>query len=241
MSVSGKIKIAEDGPYLVSGKISLEKEIIIRDDAGFSVEYEKGEKIEIKDEYALCRCGNSKSKPFCDGSHVSGKFDGKETASRKKYLEEAHTIKGPDLDLTDKEELCFGAGFCHNKRGDVWNLTRQSNFKEAKDLAIKEACNCPSGRLVAWDKKTGKAIEPKFSQSISLIEEPDKKVSGPIWVKGNIEIESSDGKLYEKRNRVTLCRCGQSENKPFCDGNHVPAGFSDGDASLLRKRQRKNI
>jgi CDGSH-type Zn-finger protein len=237
--MQSKIKISKDGPYIVSGKIPLDKEIIIRDDAGFSVEYEKGKKYESAEGYALCRCGCSKNHPFCDGSHVSSKFDGNETASRKKYLEEAHKIKGPELDLTDKEDLCFGAGFCHNKKGDIWNLVRQSNIKEAKDLAIVEACNCPSGRLVVWDKKTEKPIESKFPQSISLIEEPDKRVSGPIWVKGYIDIESSDGKLYEKRNSVTLCRCGKSDNKPFCDGNHIPAGFSDGDLSLLRKKQRK--
>ena len=226
------IKITKDGPYIISGKLPLDKKIIIRDDAGFSVEWKKGEIYHITGSYNLCRCGYSKDKPFCDGNHVSNKFKGKETASRKKYLEEANKIKGPELDLTDKEDLCFGAGFCHNKKGDVWNLVRQSDIKEAKDLTIKEACNCPSGRLVVWDKKTGNPIEPKFPQSISLIEEPDKKVSGPIWVKGNIDIESSDGKLYEKRNRISLCRCGQSDNKPFCDGNHVSTGFNDGDKSL---------
>jgi CDGSH-type Zn-finger protein len=236
--MQGKIKISKNGPYIVYGKLPLSKEIIIRDDAGFSVEYEKGERYEGKEEYALCRCGCSKNKPFCDKSHVSSKFDGNETASRKKYFKEAYTIKGPELNLTDKEDLCFGAGFCHNKKGDVWNLVRQSDIKEAKDLAIIEAGNCPSGRLIVWDKKTGKPIEPKFPQSISLIEEPDKRVSGPVWAKGYINIESSDGKVYEKRNRVTLCRCGKSDNKPYCDGNHISAGFSDGDVSLLRKRNK---
>ena len=40
------------------------------------------------------------------------------------------------------------------------------------------------GRLVVWDKKTGKAIEPKFEPWLGLIEDTDKKVSGPIWVRG---------------------------------------------------------
>jgi len=228
------IKITKDGPYIVSGKLPLDKKIIIRDDAGFSVEWKKGETYKTTEEYSLCRCGHSKNKPFCDGNHISSKFKGKETASRKKYIKEANKITGPELDLTDKKNLCFGAGFCHNKKGDVWNLVRQSNIKEAKNLAIKEACNCPSGRLVVWDK-TGKPIEPKFSQSISLIEEPGKKVSGPIWAKGKIDIISSDGKLYEKMNRISLCRCGHSKNKPFCDGNHVSIGFNDKDSSLFRK------
>ena len=67
---------------------------------------------------------------------------------------------------------------------------------------------------------------------IGLVEDPQKKVSGPIWVKGGVEIESEDGQAYEARNRVTLCRCGQSDNKPFCVGNHIRAQFNDGDESL---------
>jgi CDGSH-type Zn-finger protein len=69
-----------------------------------------------------------------------------------------------------------------------------------------------------------------YIQSLSQ-EESDKRVSGPIWVKDNIDIISSDGKLYEKRNRITLCRCGKSNNKPFCDGVHVSIGFNDENSS----------
>ena len=53
-----------------------------------------------------------------------------------------------------------------------------------------------------------------------------------VWLKGGIALESADGKKYETRNRVTLCRCGQSGNKPFCDGTHIDCGFDDGDESL---------
>ena len=70
-------------------------------------------------------------------------------------------------------------------------------------------------------------FEPPFDPAIGLIEDPVIKVSGPIWVKGGIRIESSDGSSYEIRNRVTLCRCGQSQNKPFCDGTHVSAKWHD--------------
>jgi hypothetical protein len=75
---------------------------------------------------------------------------------------------------------------------------------------------------VVWDKKTGKAIEPELEKSIELIEDPAIGVSGPIWVRGGIPIESADGNTYEIRNRVTLCRCGKSSNKPFCDSSHYP-------------------
>jgi CDGSH-type Zn-finger protein len=53
-------------------------------------------------------------------------------------------------------------------------------------------------------------------------------------VKGGVQIKSSDGFVYEPRNRVTLCRCGQSGNKPFCDGTHISMKFNDGDKSLKK-------
>jgi CDGSH-type Zn-finger protein len=88
--------------------------------------------------------------------------------------------------------------------------------------------HCPSGRLTLHDKKTGKEIEDKLSPSIAVIEDPPLKCSGPLWVRGGITIESHDGKRYETRNRVTLCRCGASQNKPFCDGSHASIKFNDG-------------
>ncbi len=57
---------------------------------------------------------------------------------------------------------------------------------------------------------------------LALIEDPGIGVSGPIWVRGGVRIESAEGKIYEIRNRVTLCRCGKSKNKPFCDSAHWP-------------------
>jgi CDGSH-type Zn-finger protein len=52
-------------------------------------------------------------------------------------------------------------------------------------------------------------------------------VAGPLWVRGGIPITSSDGKRLEVRNRVALCRCGASKNKPYCDGTHVSIHFRD--------------
>ena len=229
-----RIVIAKNGPYLVSGGLPLSKDIIVSDKEGNSEKWAKGEKYPGKETYALCRCGRSKNKPYCDGTHSAAGFECTETASRKKYVEQAEKITGPDLVLTDAQDLCAAARFCHGKLGRVWDLTMNSNDPKSKESAIKEACDCPAGRLVAWDKKTGKAIEPRLEPSISLIEDPKEKVSGPIWVKGGVPIESADGESYETRNRVTLCRCGRSKNKPFCDGCHIEAGFSDGDKSLSK-------
>jgi len=213
-----KIRISKNGPYLVSGGIPVAKQIIGIDAAGYSYEWREGKKYPSKDNYALCRCGQSKNKPFCDGTHIKVNFNGTETASREPYLDQAERIDGPALELTDAQELCAAARFC-DRAGGIWNLTRQSMDSEAKRIAIEEAGNCPSGRLVVWDKK-GKAIEPKFEPSIGLVEDPQEGMRGPIWVLGGIPVESADGSTYEIRNRVTLCRCGKSSNKPFCDGSH---------------------
>jgi hypothetical protein len=92
---------------------------------------------------------------------------------------------------------------------------------EAKRIIKKEVADCPSGRLVLLDKKTKKEIEPNLKPEISVAYDTLTDTAGPLWVKGKIPIEGADGKIYELRNRVTLCRCGKSHNKPFCDGWHV--------------------
>ncbi len=131
-------------------------------------------------------------------------------------------------------ELCASLRFCHSG-GTTWRLVKKSDDPEAKKLAIKEACNCAAGRLVAWEKNAKRAIEPELEPSVSLIEDPQAGTSGPIWVKGGVLIEADDGTQLETRNRVTLCRCGQSSNKPYCDGAHLRCNFNDGDELLMKK------
>jgi len=87
---------------------------------------------------------------------------------------------------------------------------------------VGNAADCPSGRLVIVDKESGKTIEPLLEKSIGFIEDPAMGVDGPIWVRGGISVFSADGRMYKVRNRLTLCRCGKSTNKPFCDSSHYP-------------------
>lgn len=230
----GKIVIAPNGPYLVSGGLPLTKEVIDCQKEKDPVKWTGGEKLPDQGSYALCRCGHSGAKPNCDGSHLRGKFDGTETASRKKYNEQCEKYEGPGADLTDIPKLCSAARFCH-RGGGTWKLVEQTGNPKAKELMIQECADCPSGRLVAWDKRTGKAIEPTFEPSIGIVEDSQLKVSGPIRLKGGITVVGADGKEYEVRNRMTLCRCGKSKNKPFCDGAHIAAKFNDGDDSIRAK------
>lgn len=214
-----KIEVSKNGPYLVSGDLPLSEQWIVTNADGDSLEYREGKKFPASPSYALCRCGQSAIKPFCDGTHAKVGFDGLETASHEPYLQQAAAIEGPTMVLTDQENLCAFARFCDPK-GRIWNLVKQDS-PEAQEIVKHEAAHCPAGRLVIWDKATGKAIEPSFAPSLALIEDTEKKVSGPIWVRGGIPIISAEGKTYEIRNRLTLCRCGSSANKPFCDGSHA--------------------
>jgi CDGSH-type Zn-finger protein len=226
-----KITVTRNGPYLVSGDIPLALQVITPDKEGFSWDWKEGKTFETKHKYALCRCGNSKTKPFCDGTHTKVKFEGNVTATRTPYARQAETFDGPTLTLSDAEDLCAFARFC-DPQGKIWSLIRGTDNQKIRDLVIREANHCPAGRLIVHDKKTGKEIEEKLPPSIGVIEDPALGCSGPLWIRGGVTIETEDGKPYEVRNRVTLCRCGSSNNMPFCNGSHASVKFQDG---LLKK------
>src|SRR5476651_2909158 len=86
--VAAKVKITKDGPYLVSGALTLTTETIGTNSAGESIKWKAGKKFPAQADYALCRCGQSAHKPFCDGTHVKIALDGTETASRDAYLKQ---------------------------------------------------------------------------------------------------------------------------------------------------------
>lgn len=219
--MSKKIKILENGPYIVSGEISLSEKNIVLDKKNYKLEEAQIFKTEAL--YSLCRCGKSENSPYCDGSHGKFDFDGTETASRASYAERATTCEGPELDLMD-DGRCALARFCHRETGSAWQLAKKSDNPYLKAEAIKAAVECPAGRLVAVEK-SGKPIEPEYEPAIEVLQDIEKNVGGPLFVKGNIPIEAADGFTYEVRNRVTLCRCGSSNDKPFCDGRHIKAKF----------------
>ena len=215
------VRVVKDGPYLVSGSVPLFHMIIQCGSNGIPEKWVVGERLNASESYGLCRCGHTGNKPFCDGAHVKVNFEGKETSDNEPFEVMAKVIDGPELRLKDAEILCASARFCH-RGGDIWVNVPKSDDPAAKHNAIDDACDCPSGRLVVSDKKNGLTIEPILEKSIGVIEDPSKNVDGPLWVRGGIPVYSANGKLYEIRNRVTLCRCGKSTNKPFCDSSHYP-------------------
>ncbi|MPM27150.1 hypothetical protein SDC9_73657 [bioreactor metagenome] len=218
-----KIKITKDGPYKVTGHIPLYEKIITRKGKGYVLK--PGRDLPQSEEYALCRCGRSKNAPFCDGSHIGSGFIGTETASMNSYEERAEFLEGQSIDLLDDYRCALGR-FCHRESGNAWELAINSDSEENKREAIQAANECPSGRLVVQEK-SGQVIEPEYTPAIEVVQDPEKHVSAALYVKGNIPIESANGWPYEVRNRVALCRCGKSRNKPFCDATHITVNYSD--------------
>jgi CDGSH-type Zn-finger protein len=228
MSTSGetRITVTANGPYRVSGPVPVVSRTIVTDAEGFSVEWGEGESFATEAAFELCRCGGSGAAPFCDRACDTNGFDGTETASREPYLAQAEEQDGPNVILTDAEELCSFARFC-DPGGQIWNLVDQPDAASTA-LAIREGKLCPSGRLVTWNPETKEPNEERFEPSIGVVQDPRQGVSGPLALRGGIQVIAADGFTYERRNRQTLCRCGRSSNKPFCDGTHAAIGFHDG-------------
>jgi CDGSH-type Zn-finger protein len=213
-----QIKITMNGPYNVYGNIPLTKMVIDADKDGYPYQWREVEQYPKKKTYSLCRCGKSNNKPYCDREHVNIMFDGTEKAGYAKFMDNVKLYNGPQLRLYDNKPLCVSSGFC-TRDGNIWNLTTHSDTPEYREIAIEEAHDCPSGRLVVHDKEDI-PIEADFEPSI-VVTEDQHGVLGPIWIRGKVPIMSSERMEYELRNRVTLCVCGSSDNKPFCDGHHT--------------------
>ncbi len=214
-----KIKILKNGPYQVKGGVPLDELRIVCDPENNAVAYEQTQRYTPAEPYFLCRCGHSAKKPYCDGAHVAAGFNGEETATHEPYVRTAKYYNGKFINMRDDEKLCAVARFC-DTYGTTWHLVSKSKTPVDNTIVISQCNNCPSGRLTAISKD-GTVHEPELPREISLLDDPAENVQGPIWVKGGIPVEGADGKTYEIRNRITLCRCGRSTNKPFCDAKHV--------------------
>lgn len=223
---SMSVEVIVNGPYAVRGLSMLTQLFITPDASGAAWTYARGASYALPDPAHLCRCGASANQPFCDGTHRKIGFDGSETASREPLLAKAEVQRGPLLELSDNESFCAYARFCDGQ-GRVWNLVMEDG-ERAAELTRYEAAHCPAGRLKAWERDGMKPVEPEFEPSLALIEDPGGGCSAGLWVRGGIRVRAADGQYYELRNRVTLCRCGNSSNKPFCDGTHASSRWHDG-------------
>jgi CDGSH-type Zn-finger protein len=170
---------------------------------------------------ALCRCGASKNKPFCDGSH--GTIGFKDTKSADGSRDHRDTYAGKRITIHDNRHICSHAGHCTDRLQSVFRL-RQEPWIDPDGASAREIIaiveQCPSGAL---------------SYSIDGVEHRDRDRQpgvtvtdhGPYAVTGGIELLGVQFSEHASREHYTLCRCGASKNKPFCDGSHWEVGFRD--------------
>lgn len=214
------IEIAPNGPYLVPRGIPLVRRQAVVTEAGEPIAWRGRETLDAGNGYALCRCGGSARKPFCDGTHAGNGFDGTETADTGPIAARAKEYAGVGIVVQDDRSICEHAGFCGNRVTNVWKMVADSADTQVRSHMIAMIERCPSGALSYSLDESG-AVEPELPRRIAAV------VDGPLWVTGRIPVRTSTGELLETRNRVTLCRCGASANKPHCDGTHKKVGFTD--------------
>ena len=221
-----KIVITEDGPYLVQGNVPLVRKIQVVSEYGEPLTWRKGKAFETPESYELCRCGHTSFPPFCDVTHCIIEYDGTETADTRPTVSRQETLSGGHFIVVRRDHsLCSESGFCANRRAGIEEMVPHSQDSEVRAQIMAMIDHCPSGSFVYAIDEKGPDIEPDLPQQIAVTTEitSDGPISGPLWVTGNIPIERADGRPMEIRNRVTLCCCGRSENKPFCDGKHREA------------------
>jgi CDGSH-type Zn-finger protein len=217
------IEVACDGPYKVHGDIPLAHKSQVVSEYGEPLTWKKDGDIPTEGEYHLCRCGQSHEKPFCDGTHHEVDFDGTETADTRKTAERRHEITGGTNIVVRRDfPLCMQSGFCGNRKTYIDAMVQDTHDTEIRSEIMAMIERCPSGSYTYSIHKGEADIEPDLPVQVAVTTEitSDGPINGPLWVTGNIEVQRSDDEPFETRNRVTLCCCGKSHDKPLCDGTH---------------------
>jgi len=200
------IECRVDGPYLVKDLDSLANS--------------KGEPIVCKAVMALCRCGGSATKPFCDGTHKKNGFSG---ARQARPATRRDAYRGRKITIYDDRAICAHSARCSDNLAAVFKYGSEPWIDPdgaSVDAIIDAVRQCPSGAL-------SYALEGV--EAPALQREPAITVTkdGPYAVVGTIALTGQDAGAVPAAECYTLCRCGASRNKPFCDGSHWDAGFKD--------------
>lgn len=219
-----QIVVIKNGPYIVEGDVPLVIKTQVVSEHGEPLTWQKNGEITVDGgEYHLCRCGVLSDKPFCDGAHRKAGFDGTETAGIGVTETRARKLSpGTRIIVKKDQSLCMQSGYCGFSDVRISKLVTATNDTKLRSLVMAMVERCPSGALTFQIDENGPDIEPDLPQQVALTTEitSDGPISGPLWVMGGIPVERSDGQPFETRNRVTLCNCGHSCNKPLCDGTH---------------------
>lgn len=135
---------------------------------------------------------------------------------------------GKKTDVSWDGRLCIHIGECGQAKGDLfvsdrqpWCQPDQVNSVQEIDEVIKR---CPSG-AIAYSCKDESAQEHAEQENTVLV-----SPNGPLYLRGDLDIDGALDDMPGVRYRAALCRCGLSSNKPFCDNAHEAAGFKDSGA-----------
>jgi CDGSH-type Zn-finger protein len=218
------IKVSKNGPYEVHGGIPLVRKTQVVSEYGEPLTWRKLGTIEPgEDPYYLCRCGQSSHKPFCDSTHRAIGFDGAETADTGVTARRQVVCAGGIRIVVRRDQsLCSESGYCANRFTTIEKLMPATSEPAVRAKVMSMVEHCPSGSYTYSLEEGGPDIEPDLPQQVAVTTEICEAgpIAGPLWVTGYIPIERADGQPFETRNRVTLCNCGRSKNKPLCDGTH---------------------
>ena len=207
MAAKPKIACLPNGPYLLKDLPTVRRT--------------SGEACPAAQGVALCRCGGSNKKPFCDGTHSRNGFRDENEADPAKN--KRRTYVGERITIFDNRALCAHAAFCTDElasvfrhRDNPWIVPDGAGI----DRIIRTIEKCPSGALsYALD-----GVEAQAPQREPIVTVTD---NGPYAITGGIELAGAKFGDGASAEHYTLCRCGASKNKPFCDGSHWDAGFRD--------------
>ncbi|GAA4557577.1 ferritin-like domain-containing protein [Planotetraspora kaengkrachanensis] len=221
-----RIVVLSNGPYIVFGGVPLRRKTKIVSAENNALTWKTGEALETEQTYALCRCGHSGTKPFCDGTHAAIGFDGTETAGERPYRELQHVHDGVGISAQRVGELCVHAAFCIGRTRPIAEMLADTDDSDVRSDIMGRIDHCPSGSYSYALQRGGDTIEADLPRAVSVLEEEDG-LAGALWVTGGVPVLRADGRPLEARNRMTLCRCGHSANKPLCDGTHRKIGFRE--------------
>jgi CDGSH-type Zn-finger protein len=222
-----RIVVTEDGPYVIHGGVPLILKTQVVSEHGEPLTWKKEAAFDAPETYDLCRCGQSKFKPFCDSTHALIDFEGSETADTGSTAERQEVYRGgTGLCVKRDLSLCMESGFCGNRITTVKEMVPRTEDTEVRSLVMAMIERCPSGSYTYSVEENGDDIEPDLPHQVAVTTEitSEGPINGPLWVTGGIPIERSDGEPFETRNRVTICCCGHSKTKPLCDGTHRELG-----------------
>ena len=204
-----------DGPYLVTNAESLCDHL--------------GLPVPTTPQMALCRCGESKNKPFCDGSHAWVRFS--DAKDPKRVADRRDSYVGQQITISDNRGICAHSGFCTDRLASVFHVDAEPFVTPSggrMDEIIRAVRACPSGALsIALDGE-------ELRDHVDVSRPPNIEVSkdGPYRVTGGIPLVDADGNPEPRvggasTEHYSLCRCGHSQNKPFCSGMHWYVDFHD--------------